>query len=460
MKKCSPFQWSKNLGKRDAGILRQTVLGIILRFIAILTTFLALPIMLNRLGSADLGVWLVLLSVFQWITFFDLGVGAGARNEMARAFSAGENYRIRQSIATGFYYTTFITAVLVIICIAVGALTPAIFLLENSAFDGRGASVAIWIVALGSCGAFVLNYIQTVYAAQQRASAISYFAAMSSLIFLVLIFCWPDLNLDNLTLISTLYLTSMVVANISLMIWFFWGRWDLLPSAKDVNPEMRNRILGFGIRIFIIQIAAMIVFTTSRVLASIFLGPEEVVIYDAAFKLFALITMVHALIMSTLWSSFTEAHILRDWIWLHNRVRYLQIFTVALIPVSIALAFGSPWIIRSWLTNDQVGTSGLYISFAILTFVIVWNNVFAYFLNGIGDTKVQLKTSLLALVFHFPSCYFFTKIMGWGLVGINLGIIVSLSFFAIAGPISVRKLLKQGLLAMKSLPESGVDACN
>lgn len=425
---------------RDIIIVRQVAAGLVLRLLAVAGSFLVMPVMLRRLGSAELGVWLVLLSVFQWITFFDLGVAAGARNEMARAFASQDTNRIRQAIATGLFYTVIISTVLALFCLVIGLLTPALPLLEQYSFHGRATGIAIWIVAIGSCSAFVLNFIQMIYAAEQRASAVSYFSAASNLIFLLLAYWWPLNFLENLTHISTLYLASMVIANLSLVYWFFRARSDLVPSRKDIQPAMRKRILGFGVQIFVIQIAAMVVFTTARVLVSSLAEPSAVVTYDAAFKLFAVITMLHTLLMSTLWSSFTAAHEVGDWEWLRSRIRRLQWLTLPVLLGSIALAFISPWIIERWMTRSQVGSMSLYLSFALLTTMSAWANVFAYFLNGIGDTKVQLRTSVLALIFHFPCCYLFAKVLGFGLVGINIGTLVSLSFFAVAGPIYVWRL--------------------
>lgn len=428
---------------RDIRIIRQIILGLGLRFLAVGGSFLSMPVMLERLGTAELGVWLVLLSVFQWITFFDLGVAAGARNEMARAFVSKNALRIRCAITTGLFYTVAISTLLAIGCVAVAWLTPLIPFLERVSFKGHSTGYALWIVGLGSCGALSLNFVQMVYAAEQRTSAVSYFSAASNIVFLGLVYWWPLTMFDGLSHVSSLYLISMVAANMSLILWYLRGRFNVGLRLKDIQPEMRERILGFGIHIFIIQIAAMVVFTTARMLVSSFLTLSDVVIYDVASKLFAVITMIHSLLMSTFWSSFTEAHAVGDWKWLYNRVKILQLLSVPVLLTCLLLALISPWIVEHWMTQAQVGTTSLYISFALLTALSAWSNVFAYFLNGIGDTKLQLRTSLLALAFHFPSCYLFTKVLGLGLVGINLGTMVSIAFFAVTGPVYVWRLLRQ-----------------
>jgi Na+-driven multidrug efflux pump len=125
------------------------------------------------------------------------------------------------------------------------------------------------------------------------------------------------------------------------------------------------------------------------------------------------------------------------------RVKQLQWLTLPVLLGSVMLAMRAPWVIQHWMTRAQVGSHGLYLTFAILTTVSTWSNVFAYFLNAIGDTALQLRTSLLALAVHFPCCYLFTKVLGLGLTGINLGTLVSLGFFAVAGPLHVWQLLRE-----------------
>ncbi len=428
---------------RDLRIIQQMLLGLSLRFFAVGGAFLAMPVMLEILGPTELGVWLVLLSVFQWITFFDLGVASGARNEMARAFAANNVRLIRQAIATGLFYTVIVSAVLSFGCVAIGMLSPVIPFLEQVSFRGQATGYSIWVIALGSCAAFTLNYIQMVYAAEQRAAAISYFSATTNILFFALVYWWPVTKFDHLSQISGLYLVSIVVSNLSLVIWYFKGRHNIIPNIKDIQPEMRHRILGFGIRIFTIQIAAMVVFTTARFLVSSFLEPSVVVVYDAASKLFSVITMLHTLLMSTFWSSFTDAQAKSDWGWIRKRLKLLQLLTIPVFLSCLILALISPWIIRHWMTPEQVGPMSLYVSFALLTSLAAWANVFAYFLNGIGDTKVQLRTSLLALAVHFPSCYILTKYFDLGLAGINIGTMISLTFFSVAGPVYVRRLLRE-----------------
>lgn len=77
-------------GSRTRRAMSHAARGLVARTLSIAAVFAAMPLMLRLLGQESLGAWLVLLAIFQWVTFFDFGVAAGARNEIARAAVIGD----------------------------------------------------------------------------------------------------------------------------------------------------------------------------------------------------------------------------------------------------------------------------------------------------------------------------------------------------------------------------------
>ena len=71
----------------------------------------------------------------------------------------------------------------------------------------------------------------------------------------------------------------------------------------------------------------------------------------------------------------------------------------------------------------------------IYTIINVWNSIFAYFLNGISALNVQMMTSIIAGIIIIPISILFARNFGLGNAGVVLGTIISLSLFAVAGPI-------------------------
>ena len=427
---------------RTQTVLRQSVLGLIYRIGAVGASFATMPLMLQQLGSQALGAWLVLLSVFQWITFFDLGVAAGARNEIARAVANHDVDHARRAIFTGWYYTVLITMLLAVLAAILLVWTPISSWLRTNAFGGVDPGSALWVVALGSCASFALSYIQSVYAAYQRAAAMSVFSMLANVGFLVLLFLAPPSGAGSLARMGILYLIAILGANVWLIYRFFVLHPQARPGLVQIDHRLRARIMGFGIRLFCIQLAAMIIFTMARLMVSTFVGPADVVIYDAGFKVFSIITMVHTLVMSTMWSSFTHAYEQQDWAWIRRSLTRLVRWMVPLLVACLVLAVAAPWLVSVWLGPAQVGTIAMYGWFAVVTVLSCWSNIFAYFLNGIGDASIQFYSAIFAAFIHIPASYYFSVSMGMGISGVLVGTACSSIIFSVIGPWQVARIIE------------------
>ncbi|GAJ17060.1 unnamed protein product, partial [marine sediment metagenome] len=71
---------------------------------------------------------------------------------------------------------------------------------------------------------------------------------------------------------------------------------------------------------------------------------------------------------------------------------------------------------------------------AIYTVISVWNNNYAFFLNGISKLKLPLFISIFAALSNIPLSIYFAKTLQLGNAGVILGTIVSLSPGVIFGP--------------------------
>ena len=70
----------------------------------------------------------------------------------------------------------------------------------------------------------------------------------------------------------------------------------------------------------------------------------------------------------------------------------------------------------------------------IYTIINVWNNICIFFERN-KCTNVQMMTSIIAGVINTPISILFARNFGLGNAGVILGTIISLSLFAVAGPI-------------------------
>ena len=429
------------MNARDQKLKRNIVSGIVFRIAAIGINLLAMPVMLGMVGQALLGVWLTLLSIFQWLTFFDLGIASGARNAIATAVSENDRERTKSLVSTGYWYTAFISIA-----------TAMIFILGyfsfsgNRIFDAAGASpdqltltiiVCIMLIAVN----MILGFIQQLYAAHESAAVFAIFGFLSSLLFVFLLLLALLLGSHSIVMLGTLYGISLCSANLLITIRFFRKHRDLVPNIKSVDTSLKGELFSFGLKIFAIQLCTMILFATDRALISWLLGPEDVVNYEGAFRVFALISLFHSILMNSYWSSFTQAANKGEWDWVRQRMRRLILLMIPIIVIAVMLALISRPLVSIWLGDGAVSGMGLYWAFAAYAILGSWSNIFAYFVNGIGRVNLQLVSAVLAASINIPLSILFVRSFNMGITGVVLATVISLSFFSVIGPIQTRHIL-------------------
>ena len=65
-----------------------------------------------------------------------------------------------------------------------------------------------------------------------------------------------------------------------------------------------------------------------------------------------------------------------------------------------------------------------------------------FFLNGISVIRVQIYTSVAAALLNIPFALLFIKYFNMGSEGVVLSMAISLSIFAVAGPIQSFKIIR------------------
>jgi len=93
--------------------------------------------------------------------------------------------------------------------------------------------------------------------------------------------------------------------------------------------------------------------------------------------------------------------------------------------------------------GDKVHIPFLLSAFMGLYVIIsTWNNIFAYFINGVGKIKLQMYCGIVAMLINIPISIFFAKNLNMGSAGVILGTCFSLSIGAYFAPMQSFKIIK------------------
>jgi O-antigen/teichoic acid export membrane protein len=200
-------------------------------------------------------------------------------------------------------------------------------------------------------------------------------------------------------------------------------------------------LIGLGLQFFILQIACLIIFSTSNILISHLFSPNEVTPYNIAFKYFNVIIMFFGIIMSPFWTAITDAYVRKERIWIEKNINRLMKIEVVCIVCVIFMVFISKYVFSIWIGDIIEISYSLSISLAIYTIINLWNQIFASVSNGTGRLKVQLFCSILAAITYIPIAIFLSKF--WGIAGLVYAMSIVLSFSAIGLYIDYRVLINK-----------------
>ena len=426
--------------RRTQRAKKNIILSISIKGCSILISLLLVPITLRYLNNYEYGVWLTLSSIIMWINFFDIGLGNGLRNKLAEAL-AREDYELGQKyVSTTVAILSIIMLSIYLIYFAVHPILSwnKILNVPEGQINTDLNNLVLIILAFFSLS-FILKFIGNVYLAKQLSVVNDLLGFCGNLLSLCIIYVLTLTTEGNLNWVAITFTSvPVIVYTIAYPITFHRYK-ELKPKFSAINFKYASSLLSLGGQFFIIQIACLIVFSTSNFFIAQLCSPTDVTIYNIAFKYFSIVNMAFVIVITPFWSAATEAYIKKDILWIKRSVKIILRFFLFLVCVSLIMLFLSNYVYHIWVQL----TIPFSLSCVMMIYVTIvnWNNLYAYFLNGIGKIRIQLYCSILSSIILIPLAI----ILGshWGIIGICVSMCIALSTSAVALPLQYRSIIKK-----------------
>jgi len=427
---------------RSHNYLRQIKGTVAFKAIAVIASYIAVPMMIHYLGQEKFGIWSTLLSIISWIVFFDLGIGHGLRNKITESLAKNAREETARYIASGYTLIGLLALGLWIILMAVSFFIPWKIVFNTNVLTENDLRLTLQLTASFIIFNFWTGLISALLNAVQKSSLLALRQLISNVLVLALIWILSRTTDASLPLLGVAYGVSLILANLLLSGWFFRTYNDLKPRFSIEKKHIRA-LLGVGSQFLIIQIAMLVIFTTDKLLITQLIGPASVTAYDVVFKLFGVLTFAHGLICFPLWSAYADAYHRGDMTWIRRMFKKQLWFFVALWFFVGAMALFAKPIIAVWIGAEIKVADSVVLMMGIFVLMTAWNNMYAMFVNGIGAIKPQLYAMLFGMVINIPLSIFFVRNMDMGVSGIVMGTIFSLLLAAIVLPIQVYRILRR-----------------
>jgi O-antigen/teichoic acid export membrane protein len=381
------------------------VANVVSTALGMLAFVITVPLTLSYLGEERFGVWMTVASLAGMLSFLDLGVGNALINHVATAKATGNSLQLRRVITHGLLLLSAIGLTIGILLISGIYWLPLDRLIKvTSSLAAEEAKQTLGIFVLLFSASIPLNGIQKVFQGLQRAWQAHLVKGFGSVLSIGLVIALAQQQAGPSTLLLVTYGVQVFMLLALLVILcreHLIGR-----SGQTGNEGQHVKIRGFfrlGGLFLILQIGVMIGWGSDALIVSSVLGAAEVTKLAIVQRLFQFVTVPLAIVNGPLWGAYAEARARHDHAFVSRTLRF-SFFGTALIATlaSGVLFLTSQWIFKKWFGETSVVPTMLVVAYAGWVILEATGSAFAMFLNGVGEVRVQVISTLLFCAIALP----------------------------------------------------------
>lgn len=407
---------------------------------SVIANFLLVPLTIDYLDTENYGVWLTLTSFISWFALFDIGLGNGLKNKFAEAKVSGQVREAQIYVSTAYFTIGIISIILIAVFLILNYFIDWTVVFNTSKSLRSDLSILLPIIFGFFALQLVLKLITSIYQADQNHSIQNKIQFFIQTISLILIYFLINSNRSSLLTFGTFFSAVPLIILFLVNIFAFRNKYNSFkPKLHLWEADYFKQITGLSMRFFIVQISAMILFSTDNFLISKIFSPEEVVPYGLAYKYFSITSIGFSIIITPYWSSFTEAFSKKDYEWIKNSMSYLLKFSVLFSFIGLFLFLTSNLFFEIWINKKVQIEIGLRLLILLYFILSLFLSPFTCFINGVGKIKIQYFSSIITALLNIPISIFLAHLLG--LEGIILGTIICLIPSYILGPIQYFKIM-------------------
>lgn len=419
--------------------------SLLIKCISISISFILVPLAIYYLNPVKYGIWLTLTSVIGWFTFFDLGLGNGLRNKLAEAIAKNNQKEARIFISTSYAIMMMIIGVIYILFLIAFPYINWGNILNVPNELNLEINKLIFIVFSFFCLQFIVKLISVILKADQKSAISGGINTLASLLSLIIVYI-----LTKFTTNGSLYWLTIGVSAANLIapliasIWYFSTDYKhLTPSCKYVNLKYAKDLMGLGVLFFIMQFAALIVFSTDTYIIAKIFGHEHVTSYNIAFKYFSIITIGFSIITAPFWTAYTDAYHKQDYNWIRRITKKLMLFWLLLLLGVIIMLIFSNMFYKFWVGSEIHIPYSLSISIALWVLMSSWTSIFGDFLSGVGKIRLAIYHSIAMIFINIPLSILLANYLNLGAAGVIIATCLCVLPQVFLHPIQYHKIINK-----------------
>lgn len=428
--------------ERTNTIKRNVVYSTIIRGINILISLILIPMTINYVNSELYGIWLSLSSIVSWLGFLDIGFGLGLRNKLTTAIAFDKYKYGKILVSTTYAFMTIIFTIVGVLAYFCCNFVNWAYLLNISSDYNEIVTMSFQIAVIAFCIRMILQIVTNVSQAYQMTALANAIDMIGNILSLIFVWLLTKTMAPSLIYLSGALCLAPLVALLFANSYLYLSRFHAVaPSLHYVRSFVLKDITSLGSKFFLIQIICVILYQATNFIISHFCGPEQVTVYNIAYKYLYVVILIISIIYSPVWSALSDAYAKKDYIWMQNIYRKIIYILFLSESFLFTLIIISPLVYKVWIGNTVAIPFHITLLIGIYMGILLIGNTYAMIVNGMGVVKLQTYMALLQGIIYIPLIFVMANVMKLE------GIIISLIIVAIPSTLSVviqvPKLLNQ-----------------
>jgi O-antigen/teichoic acid export membrane protein len=424
----SPLQRLRNRLRTDgrlARIVHGGASGLLAKGLNLLVSAVSVPLTFRYLGTLEYGIWITISTTVVMLSVLDIGIANTLTNFISEAYADDDQERAQHYFATAFWITIGIAGTLGLLCAACWSRLNWAGIFHLAApLEIEHARLAVAISVAYFLTSLPLNLANKVITGYQQVHQANYFAMMNSVFALVAIVIAIHLH-GTLVHLMAAYCAAMLFGTLALNLWLcLWAKPWLLPAPRMIRRQLVRTLFGEGVLFFVLQLTGIVVYNSDNLVITHYLGPDRVTPYSIAWKLVSSASLLHVIMIPSLWAAFSGAYHKRELGWMQETYRSMRRRTLsAVAAAAVCWALVGRWLIRLWAGPDAVPSGRLLWLMALYIVLNCATTNQAMLLTATRRLKLEAAVAVLAAVVNLALTVHWVRSMGPE--GVMLGTLTS-----------------------------------
>lgn len=389
---------------RTIQVKKQIIYSFFIKGISICVTLGMVPLLIDMLDEERYGVWLTLSTIFLWFSNFDIGLGNGLRNKLAEAITLEKYGLAKIYISTTYALLVIIFGGIAILFTCINSYIDWNKILNTNVIGDDELLLLTSVTFVLFILRFIFQTIGVIYIALQRPAMNNWIVTLGNLSAFILILVLYKLFQMQSLLIMGIVLTGVpLLVMILVTVFAFRGKLKRYsPSVDNIRFTYAKPLFNLGGQFFLIQITAVVLFSTANLIITQIFGPTEVVVYNVVFQYYNIPIMVYSIILMPIWSAITAAYVKDDYLWMKQTLRRFNYLSLLFVIGIIIMTIVSPIVYEIWLNGKLDIPMKLSVAMAFYAIVNVLLAPYTSYINGLGKLRLNTILVCISLVSYIP----------------------------------------------------------